>query len=455
MRQELCAAVRVHKYLCESVLVDKSDRAFLSRIADDMSDIEAQTSLRRLCRALHAHWGVRPIVLLDEYDTPMQEAWLRSYWEGMSDFVRALFNSTFKTNPDLGRGLITGITRVASESIFSDLNNPSVVTVTTPAYQDAFGLTRREVVSALDEFGVLELLPDVERWYDGYSFGGVDGIYNPWSVTNFLARQRIDTYWADSSSNALVSDFVRRGGADLKADFELLLAGDTVERRVDERVDFRSLGRSPGAVWSLLLATGYLRVVGETRGEPPRALVLALTNREVQSCLDQLVGGWFDDEDDSYNAFCRALLAGDVDAMTDYLADLAYAVMSSFDSGTRPSRNLPERFWHGLVLGLIVGLRGRYTVESNRESGYGRYDVALVPTDKASGADPAIVLEFKVQDVRRGEKSLEDAVNAALAQIAERRYVDGLVARGIAPVRIRAYGIAFCGKDVLVGEATR
>ncbi len=449
IRQELCAAVRAHDYLCTSSLVDKSDRVFLDRISDDMDVVEAKTCLRRLCRALFAHWGVRPVVLLDEYDTPMQEAWLHGCWDGMSDFIRGLLNPTFKTNPDLGRGLLTGITRVASESIFSDLNNLSVVTVTTPAYQTSLGFTRKEVEVALQEFGMAEAMADVERWYDGYSFGGESGIYNPWSVTCFLARRRIDLYWANSSSNALISSLIRRGDPQLKSDFELLLAGASVVRRVDERVDFEGLRRTAGAVWSLLLASGYGRA---DSGADVGMLSLSLSNAEVRECMDELVGRWFEDAGSAYNEFCRALLVGDTGAMEDYLSAVCLACASNFDGGVVPSASSePERFYHGLVLGLLVELRGRYTVESNRESGFGRYDVALVPVS-GSGIENPILIEFKVFNPRRGESTLDDTVANALDQIERRRYADALVERGFALESIRRYGMGFRGKEVRVGS---
>ncbi|MBR3313226.1 MAG: AAA family ATPase [Atopobiaceae bacterium] len=454
MKQMLCAAVRFHGYLRESKAVDDADRAFLADVSDDMPDIAARTCLKRLCRALRAHWGVKPVVLLDEYDTPMQEAWLGGWWDGMADFVRGLFNSTFKTNPDLGRALITGITRVASESIFSDMNNPDVVTTATPKYQDACGFTQDEVDAALEEFGLQDMTSDVRDWYDGYVFGGVAGIYNPWSVTNMLDKREIDTYWAGSSSNALVSSLVRRGSTELKADFETLLDGGEVGKPAGQFVDFRSLQTSQGAVWSLLLAAGYLRL-GRVEGNvPPKTYVLRLPNLEIRELFSQLVRGWFECVEGSWNAFCRSLAACDAEAMNDYLSDLASDVMSTFDSATRPSkREQPERFWHGLVLGLLVHMRATHVLRSNRESGYGRYDVMLEPRDKSACGQEgeAHVIEFKVFDSRRGEETLEDTLAHALAQIENKGYDADLVERGVDPTRIHHWGIAFQGKEALVG----
>ncbi len=454
-RFKLSAAVREYSYLLESPRVSQADRAFLALASrDDMDDTTARTSLQRLCRALYAHHGIKPVVLLDEYDTTMQEAWLGGFWDGMASFVRGLFNATFKTNPDLGRALLTGITRVASESVFSDLNNPNVVTVTTPQYETAFGFTEDEVGAALDEFGMADRLPLVKEWYDGYSFGDVPGMYNPWSITHLLDRGRIDLYWTNSSSNALVSNLVRSSSPALKEDFEALLDDRTVCKSLTEEVDFRSLEVSPSAIWSLLLATGYLRVDSMEGDVPPRTLGLRLTNQEVRLMFDGLVRKWFANRDDSWSEFCRSLAAGDRRGMTRYLSDLAPDVMSSFDSGTKPSKDSqPERFWHGMVLGLLVEMRGTHRLTSNRESGYGRYDVALVPRDPSAQGPTgeAHVIEFKVVDSCDGEKTLQDAVSSAHAQIQAKAYDAGLIEAGVDPTRIHHWGIAFQGKDVLVG----
>lgn len=455
MKRTLRSAVEAHGYLRESASLGEGDHAFLAAVSDKMDDETAANCLKQLCSMLEKHHGVRPVVLLDEYDTPMQEAWLSGYWDGMSAFVRSLFNSTFKTNPALGRALMTGVTRVASESIFSDLNNLRVVTTTTPMYETAFGFTQGEVDAALAEFGFMGEREDVRRYYDGFTFGDVADIYNPWSITNYLKDGgRLGAHWVNTSSNGLVSSLVRRGDVGLKDDFEMLLNGESVVKRFDEHVDFRQLGFDVKAIWPLLLATGYLRVV-ERDFDKMAALdvfTLALTNVEVRSGFDKMVSDWFGPAGGSYNEFCRALLTGDLESANGYLNRVTRACMSSFDAANAASEAAePERFYHGLVLGLLVELRGRYAVESNRESGFGRYDVMLVPNDGAAGADPAVVIEFKALDPGAGEDGLAAAVEAAHAQIAERSYATALAERGIAPERIREYGIAFSGKQALVG----
>ncbi len=456
MFREVAALFDRNRHLLESDLTP-NERAQFEAVLSDMGNADFTGSLKLLCTLLEAYHGAKPVVLLDEYDTPMQEAWLGGWWDEMVDLVRPFMNSTFKTNPALGRGLITGITRVSRESIFSDLNNLAVVTASTPRYGDCFGFTENEVFAAMEEFGLSADRTEIKRWYDGFVFGGVADIYNPWSITSYLKSGQFDTYWANTSGNALVSSLVRRGDDDVKADFQTLLEGGVIRKSLDEQVVFSELWSRPNALWALLLATGYLKALGPAPKYPREPRELAVTNHEVMLFFDDMVRGWFGEAGSSYNRFTRALLSGDVDAMNGYLSEVVRACVSSFDAGTHPSEyGEPERFYHGLVLGMLVELRGRYAVESNRESGYGRLDVALVPCGSATQGgpvaqgDPAVILEFKVFDPRC-EGSLEDTVRRAHEQIEGKAYRTSLVERGVDPARIHAYGIAFRGKDVLVG----
>ena len=465
--EQIAYAWRAHRRDIDEGALGERERDVLTGKAPSVDPLDAPSSLARLCELLALSAGRRCVVLLDEYDTPLHEAWVGGFWDEVSEFVRALFNATFKSNPNLERALLTGITRVARESIFSDLNNPKVVTATSPEYATSFGFTEAEVLDAMGEFGLdgPGAFDDVRRWYDGFVFGGVPDIYNPWSITNYLDTGRLAPYWANTSGNALVSKIVREGDADLKADFETLLSGDAIEKQFDEQVSFDDLGRRPGAVWGLLVAGGYLRVTAEggeggarggsadlaPAGIAPSDLAparLSITNHEVALAFDGMVRGWFDAVSSRYNGFVRALLAGDLDAMNAYMNDVALDTFSLFDTGARPSGTEPERFYHGFVLGLLVELRGRYIVRSNRESGFGRYDVMLEPVDPAR--DDGIVLEFKVRNPRR-EETLEDTVASALAQIADQGYANELVSRGVPADRVRAYGFAFEGKRVLIG----
>ncbi len=456
-RESICRVIEEQynkcDYLLEGTLLNEKEKAFYQKVSVEMSDSEAAASLRTLSDFLGRYYGKKVIILLDEYDTPMQEAYVNGYWDELVAFTRNLFNSTFKTNPYLERAVMTGITRVSKESIFSDLNNLKVVTATSSKYTDSFGFTEGEVFAALKEYGLSGQEQNVKNWYDGFSFGERKDIYNPWSIINFLDEKRVGAYWANSSSNKLVGKLIKEGSPNIKKAFEDLLNEKSLCMEIDEQIVYNQLNEKKNAVWSLLLASGYLKVSGKAFEERSGHMryELALTNKEVHIMFADMVQDWFSGSED-YNDFIRALLLDDIKAMNVYMNRVSIEMFSSFDTGRGPSGKRPECFYHGFVLGLMVELSDRYVITSNRESGFGRYDVMLEPRMAEGGiaSNDGILMEFKVQE--EDEKELSDTVRNALRQIKEKGYQSSLIAKGIPEERIRKYGFAFCGKKVLIGK---
>ena len=455
-RKKICEIIRnlyiKSIFLKDSNVLTDADRAYFDRILSvDVNNSDITSALYQLSDYLYRYYGKKVIILLDEYDTPMQEAYVGGFWEELVEFTRSLFNSTFKTNPYMARAVMTGITRVSKESIFSDLNNLKVVTTTSNEYATAFGFTEEEVFQALEEYRYGEQKEKIKWWYDGFVFGKQKDIYNPWSILNFLDTGKIATYWANTSSNSLIGKLIREGNRSIKTTFEELLKGETIRCPIDEQIVYKQFDDSDAAIWSLLLAGGYLKVVDyeeKTIAGQEVLYDLSLTNAEVQDMFYGMVRGWFNKARVDYNDFVKSLLSGDVEAMNEYMECVTDQIFSSFDSGTKPSKSQPERFYHGFVLGLIIDLTDRYVITSNRESGFGRYDVVIETKNKE---EDAIILEFKVFNSKK-ETSLEDTIESALTQIEEKNYAADLIARGIPAEHIRKYGFAFEGKKVLIGE---
>jgi hypothetical protein len=457
-----------HQYLLDGELLSEAEKAHYRSFIPGIEAPQMEMSLYFLSSYLRRYYGKNVLILLDEYDTPMQEAYVNGYWDEAAQFFRNLMNSTFKTNPHVEKSLITGITRVSKESMFSDLNNLKVITTTSENYATAFGFTEEEVFAAMDEYG-MTTREEMKRWYDGFQFGNVTDIYNPWSVINALRNREYAPYWVNTSSNALLNKIMKQGNAELKMQMEELLKGNSITCFVDEEVVYNQLDTNPDAVWSLMVATGYLKVekVEEVGRFHRRRYTLRTLNLEVEIMLNEMVKGWFSNDNMNYNGFIQALLQNDVETMNSFMNDIALVSFSSFDTAKNiTGRDAPERFptreattssfkeqnscacfYHGFVLGLMVELDGRYEIKSNRESGFGRYDVMLRPLNPDK--DNAYIIEFKVK--KKSEESLEDTLKNAHSQIEEKQYAQELTASGIPEDHIKKYGFAFEGKTVLIG----
>ncbi len=424
---------------------------YISTITPDrkMTNEALFGALNYLSECLFNYYGKKTIILMDEYDTPMQEAYIHGYWKEFTVFMRSMFNATFKTNSYMERAIMTGITRVSKESMFGDLNNLNVVTLTSDEYASAFGFTEEEVFAALDIYGMSKEKEKIKKWYDGFVIGSLKDIYNPWSITNFLKKNEYRTYWVATSSNGMVSRLIQRASSEVKTKMEELLQDKEIVENFDEQIVFNQLDVDESAIWSLLMASGYLKAVEvEYRGELMKPWYhLKITNFETKCMFETLFAAWFRNATASYNKFIKAMIDNDLEIMNYYMNRVTQETFSYFDVGSvEAGLEETERFYHGFVLGLMAEQAENYVLKSNRESGFGRYDVMMIPKKENL---PAIIMEFKVR--RAKEKDLNETVQMALQQIEEKNYDAELLSLGIAKERIRHYGFAFEGKNVLIG----
>ena len=450
---QICGIIREafedHRALLDSQVLSDSEKNNFRDLWERLwkNDVSVcNDALNKLSMWLSLHHGKKVLILIDEYDTPLTEGYMSGYLDEMLSLMRNIFHSTLKTNRYLDRALLTGISRVARESLFSDMNHLQVASLTSPLFATSFGFTQAEVSDTLKCQDVDEQ-ERVREWYDGFTFGGVTDIYNPWSITNYLSLRQFRLYWANSGGYGLISRLLLQGRNSLKDDFRILLQGESIRKTFSESISFYDLEQEKSAIWALLLMAGYLRadhvsVEGVTTAD------LSVTNKETMFVLRQMVQRWFLRVEEVYQGFCKYLIEGDVELMNEFLQHIATEMVSYFDVGRRPGEKEPERFYHGLVLGLVVDLWEQYEILSNRESGFGRYDIMMIPKEQDL---PAILIEFKVRNSKQ-EKDLEETVSSALAQIEEKQYETELLSRGIEKSRIRKYGFAFEGKRVLVGD---
>ncbi len=435
---------RENQVLLDSEKLTTADKHSFSKILNgEGTDVDLQSSLQDLMRYLFQHYGVKPYLLIDEYDTPIISAYISDYYAEMISLMRGMFGMTLKSNPYLDRAMITGILRVAKESMFSGLNNLKVFSALNANYSEHFGFTESEVENILVQAGLSEKSAEIRAWYNGYQIGG-RVIYNPWSIANCLYEKGdLRPYWINTSDNQLVKDLLKQSPLEFKTNFEILLADNYIEEIIDESLVFNALRENPDSLWSLLLMSGYLTAVSSETDELGRQQCrLAIPNREVRSLYGQIIEEWLSDDHGIrwYNEFMNSLLIGNIDIFKRGLEKVMLQIASYHDMAKEP-----EAFYHGLLLGFSVSLYKQYDVKSNRESGLGRFDIMLLPNDKTQ---LAIVFEFKI---REKNETLEQTATRALAQIEAKQYAAECAQRGIA--RVLKIGIGFENKEFVLLSA--
>lgn len=427
-----------YKYLLQSDRADSIDRQMLQDIYDGPASVSSlRTAPARLLRMLEAHYGKKAVFLLDEYDVPIQSAWEHGYYEQAIDFFRVFLTTSLKSNPSLDFAVLTGVLRISKESIFSDLNNLDVDSILHPKYPTVLGFTSEEVEKIANDLGHADRLSELREWYDGYRIDGHE-IYNPWSVVKYFDRDcQPETYWVNTSGNAILGEMLQRAARKTLDALQSLIQGGSIHTRVCDEYIYSEIYKNREALYTMLLATGYLTARTLQSTELGLQADIVLPNRELRSVfrIEVLERYRSDEADIEIPELMQAFVDGDIDTVQEGLSEYLVLLTSSFDAAKGR-----EAFYHGFVLGMTAVLTEDYVVRSNRESGYGRYDIAAMPKDKSR---PGFVIECKLAG---SEESLEDKANLALRQIEEKRYDAELVRDGV--TTIHRYGIAFSGKKL-------
>jgi hypothetical protein len=442
-----------HSYLEKSDKLTESDKEKFQSILDKQADnAVVEDSLRFLTSLLFKYFGIKPWLLIDEYDTPIQSGYSNNYYDEIINLMRRVLGAALKTNQYLERAVITGILRVAKESIFSDLNNVKVYSLLHPKYGQYFGFTEEEVADLLKQAGLEERASDIKRWYNGYLFGNTV-VYNPWSIANCIQENgKLQPYWANTSENTLIKKLLIQSPALFKEQFECLLQDQPIEKIVDDSMVFEDLENNTAAVWNLLIMTGYLKATTIAETEQGTKCQVEIPNIEIRSLYRKIIEQWLGNGRgvEWYNQFLEFLLHGNIEKFSESLEQVLIQTISVHDTAKKP-----EVFFHGFMLGLTASLsKKEYEIKSNQESGYGRYDIAILPKDISKSA---VILELKsITPPKVPKKSLDRVLDSlltreaqkALEQIDKQQYVVGVKQRGFADVI--KIGLAFCGKNFKV-----
>lgn len=432
-----------HQELLSSDKLSQYEKEYFAKILDaSANEVELTSALERLSKMLATHYGKAPIIIIDEYDTPIQEGYSKDFYDEIISFMRNFFSGAFKDNKNLSYGFLTGILRIAQESIFSGLNNLTVNSVMDEEYDSFFGFTSNEVKEMLEYYAMTEKESELKEWYDGYLFGNEE-IYNPWSVINYISRGGIpQAYWVNTGNNEILEDVMRVATDDITERLYALLQGDRVVARIDQNVVYRSLAEDPANIYSLLLVAGYLKTPKkELQADGSYLCEVSIPNREIAAVYKSEILSHFLQigaiTRTTANKIAESLYANDYKKLQSAVAEYMDKSISFYDGGA-------EGFYHGLMLGLIALMDNQYKIKSNRESGDGRYDVCLIPREKRY---PGIILELKWEK-GLGEAALDSLADEALVQIDALRYDSEMKEDGI--IDILKFGIAFSGKKVSV-----
>ena len=432
-----------HKELKKSDKLENYEKEYFEKVlSGKVTEVELSSSLQKLSKMLNEHFGIAPIIIIDEYDTPIQEGYSKEFYEEITGFMRNFFSGAFKDNRNLSYGFLTGILRIAQESIFSGLNNLSVNTVMDDEYDSFFGFTASEIKEMLAYYGVSDKETELKDWYDGYIFGSKD-IYNPWSVINYLSKGCLpQAYWVNTGKNEVLDEVLKGATEDITEKLFALLQGDRVISKIDQNVVYRSLSEDPTNIYSLLLIAGYLKSTKkELQGDGSWLCEVSIPNREIAAVYKNEILSHLVEigavGSTTANKIAESLYSSDFDKLQDGITEYMNKCISFYDSGA-------EGFYHGLLLGLIAMMDNQYKIKSNRESGDGRYDISLFPRDKKY---PGIIMELK-SDKDLDDKALDALSDEALAQINDKRYDSEMLTDGITD--ILKLGIAFSGKKVKI-----
>ena len=453
LRDEIVGEFGRHEYLLNSDALEIRSKELLRSLMAFRPEEEIRddrelrfeigrytTALKALSECLKQHHGKNCIILLDEYDVPLENAYYNGFYDEMISFIRSLFESALKTNDALERAVITGCLRISKESIFTGMNNLEINSVRDASFSEGFGFTDPEVEDFLKDYGIEEKLPEARDWYDGYTFGETE-IYNPWSITKYVKGIVIDKkkypepYWANTSSNLIIKDMVYNADDDMKQELDRLIRGGTIEKKIHEDITYNDIHESEDNLWNFLFFTGYMKKVSERFFGEDIYVTMTIPNAEIRSIYRNQISTWFDErvKEADRSILHKAVLMGDTEGIATYLSSLLSKTISTFDSA--------ESFYHGFFLSLLYGVPG-YVPQSNREEGIGRPDITLYPNRPK---DPAIIFEIKI---RKKFSEMQDGLEEAFCQIRDQKYEDGILEDGY--IGSIAYGVCFCKKSCII-----